>query len=148
MSTLTPNLNLVKPDGTDNINIGTLNNNFNIIDSEIGNLKEDYVVAQGFTGGWTWRRWASGLGECWCRHAQKTNYNYGINYTVCTVGTYPFKFIETPVISANFSITGRPYGSIAHTDTSLTSPDIYADNQGQTEGLNCVFNIRAIGRWK
>ena len=101
MATLTPNIELIKPDGTDNVNISTLNKNFEIIDSEIGSLKEDYVVAQGTQNGWTWRRWASGTGECWCRHAQKTNQNYGTNYTVCTAGRYPFTFVETPVKIGN-----------------------------------------------
>ena len=148
MATLTPNLQLIKPDGTDSIDIGSLNNNFDIIDDEINALKEDYVVAHGIQGGWYWKRWASGIGECWCRHAQKTNQNYGTNYTVCTASKYPFTFVESPVISVNFSIVGRPFGSVAHADTSLTGPDVFADNQGQAPGLDCVFNLRVIGRWK
>lgn len=27
--------------------------------------RADYVVDQGVTGGWTWRKWASGISECW-----------------------------------------------------------------------------------
>lgn len=65
MSTLTPNLQLIKPSGSDNVNIDNLNENFDILDSAINELKTDYVIAQGVQGDWKFRRWASGIFECW-----------------------------------------------------------------------------------
>lgn len=69
----------------------------------------DYVVAEGTSGGWTWKKWNSGKAECWTM--------VGINYkaaeqwgsTYCSqhfFSTYPFEFLKINNISAT-QISGR-----------------------------------------
>ena len=65
MSSLTTNLGLTKYDVSDKITPVGYNDNFDTLDIEISNLKTDYVVGQGIQGIWTYRRWASGIAECW-----------------------------------------------------------------------------------
>lgn len=65
MAKITTNLQLVKPDISENVSPAMFNQNFDKIDEEVNALKTDYVVAQGQQGIWTYRRWASGIAECW-----------------------------------------------------------------------------------
>ena len=148
MSTLTPHLQLTKPDMNENVSPKDFNQNFDVIDEEVHELKTDYVVAQGIQKGWGYRRWSSGIAECWCLHEQKTRNDYGVGHTFCTVGNYPVIFVSKPVITATFGIDGKPQGSIAHCESSTTSPNISANNSGSGINVNCWFNIYAIGRWK
>lgn len=147
MSTTTTHLGLTKPDATDNITPRGFNDNFDKIDDEIFGLKTDYVVAQGIQGAWTYRRWASGIGECWCRYVQKTGNVWG-SYTGCSVGDYPFQFTEIPSVTATFGVDSRGQGHVSHCSSTLSAPNIYASNEGAEVGLECWFNIHAFGRWK
>ena len=81
----TTNLNLKKPATTDPVKISDINGNMDILDTSIKSLQNeaeeaysklsaiaDYVIEQGATDGWTWRKWNSGLAECWY------NYSYSL----------------------------------------------------------------------
>lgn len=63
MSSVTDNFQLVKYDASDKITPVGYNNNFDKIDNILGELKMDYVVAQGSSGIWYYRKWASGMIE-------------------------------------------------------------------------------------
>lgn len=152
MSTLTPNLQLVKPDGTDNINIGTLNNNFDILDSEIEGLKTDYVVFQGIKGFWTYRRWASGIFECWGKVTAKNVNNHVAG------GTF-----DLPITLASSSYTINATIGNGGFFNSKESLDVNAKAWGNTTSVSVFANsVNAIfstykevdihvdikGRWK
>lgn len=74
----------------------------------------DYVVAQGKTGAWTWRKWASGVAEMWSvfgtdKLSISTAWG-GVYYgswmdlpSNVTARQYPFAFIATPSVSAAYS---------------------------------------------
>lgn len=65
MASLTSNLKMNKYDGDDKISPAGYNDNFDILDSAINNLRNDYIVAQGIQNGWIYRRWNSGIVEQW-----------------------------------------------------------------------------------
>ena len=65
MSTLTDHLQLVKPESIENVSVTVLNKNFDTIDDEIHKVQTDYIIATGEQNGWMYRRWASGICECW-----------------------------------------------------------------------------------
>ena len=54
-------------------------------------LIADYVVEQGTSGIWTYRKWNSGVAEIWGRIEGSTN-NVGSNFTYVT---FPFYFQDT-----------------------------------------------------
>lgn len=72
----------------------------------------DYVIDQGTTGKWTWRKWASGIAEMWATFdapsLTMTSQTWGPLYTASWMGLaankaarqYPFAFVENPVVSA------------------------------------------------
>ena len=73
----------------------------------------DYITAQGTTGVWTWRKWASGIAELWAVFGTDT-LAIGDAWGSLYFGTwmrsdvnvaarkYPFAFVDTPTISATY----------------------------------------------
>ena len=77
-----------------------------------GNQMTDYVVAQGWSGDWWYRKWASGRAECWGYQYKTITIPYAYNSGVCYGSdqfgsiAYPFtmsytRLFVTPVCSAN-----------------------------------------------
>lgn len=117
----------------------------------------DYVMEWGKTGIWTWRKYASGLAECW----GSTTFDSGsswptwgeIYYSTNSSGNieYPFEFIEPPAeqvtlgqanldlwliqsIGNSKTATGSYYGGRS-TSANQTNVDIYVD-------------FYVVGEWK
>jgi len=77
-----------------------------------GGVGVDYVIDQGVTGKWVWRKWASGIAEMWATFdtdkLKMTSQTWGALYTASWMGLeenkaarkYPFPFIENPAVSA------------------------------------------------
>lgn len=77
-----------------------------------GGVGVDYVIDQGTTGKWVWRKWASGIAEMWATFDTDklvmTEQTWGSLYTASWMGlasnkearAYPFAFIESPIVSA------------------------------------------------
>lgn len=64
-------------------------------------VRGDFVVEQGELNGWTYRKWNSGLAECWKIHEFSTTINTAFGSLYCGNATqrqnYPFTFTEKPV---------------------------------------------------
>jgi hypothetical protein len=113
----------------------------------------DYVVAQGKSEGWTYRKWNSGVAECWTLAKETTPTVNGINS--CTV-PLPFEFYNQHYY-ANVSGYKTAAQNYAHdflvssssngdgrTATSLTFKYNYSNDAFYSVG----FNVHVIGRWK
>ncbi len=134
---------------------------------EINALKVDYIVEQGTYEHtpqtvqqepvvWTYRKWASGIAECW---GNSTERSYSIteqyesifvNNDSSRIFIFPpalFKENSSPVVTAEFCSTN--YGVPI---TSVNSPwweAVFiriADHQATERTGN--FSVKAIGRWK
>lgn len=81
--------------------------------SSTSGVGADYVVAQGGTGKWTWRKWASGIAEMWAVFGTDTlsiDEAWGSLYfgtwmrsdANVAARKYPFAFVDTPTISATY----------------------------------------------
>lgn len=115
-----------------------------------GTDAEDFIVEQGTSGTWNYRKWNSGFAECWGRHqVTKTNYTtvngfYGYRETFYL----PFTFTATArkvysiQIGTGFSIAAT--GSISDTENYVTVHGL-----GNTSGLQSITaQIYAWGNWK
>ena len=82
--------------------VGARPNTWTPTPADIG--EHDYVVAQGTGNGWCWRKWASGLGECWG----------GITGTTASSALasrgYPFPFKDVFALQCTKLYTGDTYG--------------------------------------
>ena len=141
-------------------NMNKIENELESLDNQINNLVEnlsvDYVIEQNTVGMWTYRKWNSGIAECWGVYsATLTNYassvggasgQYGYN-----TGSLAFPanlFIEAPIptfsayVGSGFAQTGTITTAI-----SATNCTFYAVTTA-TGSQSTKWYIRAIGRWK
>lgn len=96
-----------------------------------GSPLADFVIQQGTSGIWTYRKWKSGIAECWGRKSVSTAIanNWGNIYTSGALTalnvSFPFTFAAVPTITANLTCNGTgailmvpgssPYPSISST---------------------------------
>lgn len=102
----------------------------------------DYITAQGTTGVWTWRKWASGIAELWGIFSVDTlavdnawhNVYYGtwMGLAANKAGRkYPFDFVAAPAVTATpYSTTSADFwlltDSANNIGTALTHAPAYA----------------------
>lgn len=97
----------------------------------------DYVIAQGTTGVWTWRKWASGIAEMWgvfgadslaVDNAWGSVY-YG-TWMLLDVNKngrkYPFAFVDTPVVIATPYSSSTDFWLLTDSQNNLGTPQTYA----------------------
>jgi len=114
-----------------------------------GAVMTDHVVEQGTSGDWTYRKWNSGLAECWLKTtATLTHYTavngwygyYSANYS------YPISFTSVP---ATFPAAKAGSGFAMSSDYSQerTYYRFYflANVSGEQ---SCALSCYAVGRWK
>ena len=109
----------------------------------------DYVVEQGTSGIWTYRKWNSGIAECWGSYTTTGGSGTeGSLYWKGFLTNYPIGlFIATPI--AHAMLQGSWLGGILNTNShSKDSFAGYLWTATNTSSQNFIVNIRAIGRWK
>lgn len=84
----------------------------------------DYVVETGVSEGWTYRKWASGLAECW-RYSQHT----GVQLN--TAWASPIYYYSTPIQE------NLPSTLFAGTGGSVTSCQCTVDIASGQSGADC-----------
>jgi hypothetical protein len=116
----------------------------------------DYIEEQGTRDIWTYRKWHSGLAECWGMISKTMSPSdwakWGAMYEaeIVTGYDYPFPFIETP----------KEYGSILGTTGAMVETTIWGLSQYTTGSYYAVrasetnttqsfgLYLYVVGRWK
>lgn len=155
MSTLTENLQLVKPEITDPISLESMNQNLDIIDANIGELKTDYVISQGIQDGWIYRRWSSGIVEQW-----KSTNRFDVQPTKgSSTLTVTNVTLPVPMASSDFNVqvtlTNLTGGNVWYwthliqmiMNQTVGGFDIITWNDGNYTAT-IATHIYVIGRWK
>lgn len=116
-----------------------------------GNPLADFVVEQGMSGIWTYKKWNSGTVECWGNVSVNPTVTNGLNTTIVNL---PFAFVNT-----NFLVNITPAkcgllvdrcgdcntsNAITHTTSSFMLSYNYAHGTLYTTSFNVIVN----GRWK
>lgn len=63
-------------------------------------ISVDYIVEQGVSGIWIYRKWASGIAECWTDGVKKAT---GSTPTAIMGGYYSYATIDLPFTFSSFS---------------------------------------------
>ena len=117
-------------------------------------LGADYIVEQGTSDGWTYRKWASGVAECWGEVTVRASITDAIGAMYMKVTDYfswpDALFSAAPKIVHATPITTAPLLPIIRGgDTTknqfrmyLLYPDIYENT------INWVIGVEAKARWK
>ena len=133
--------------------------NFNV-PVAINGIEQDYIVEQGSSGIWTYRKWNSGKAECWGRltHSTIINTAWGSMYvggTKTTKTNYPFQFSATPVETA--TIQAANYAAWLYAESgatgynSSTQTAVYnvcRPTSGGTGTHTFYISLYVVGRWK
>ena len=118
----------------------------------------DKVVESGTSDGWTYRKWDSGLAECWktVTHSTTVATAWGGMYVGNAVArqNYPFSFIEKPVEIVSIT-SGSKMGFLypeqsgyGVNGTSATAMYNVASLSSYTSAVTYYFNYHVMGRWK
>lgn len=113
----------------------------------------DYIVEEGTSGNWSYRKWNSGIGECWGTFAftgvSSAGTIGGFNYaTITSAPNFPFTFKATPFVTAGRFYWGSGVGICdvgGVSTTKVTTLWIMSTNVGDKSG---VYSLHAIGKWK
>lgn len=119
----------------------------------IPKIFSDYVVEYGVDGTWTYRKWSSGVSECWGKKSMSSINITGANGYLydATTGTEVFPsglFTSAPIVSA---ITHNPLGGrfltlmIVSASANGVSFKVVSSISGS---ISFDYDIHAIGRWK
>ena len=125
------------------------------------NPVNDYVIAQGRSGIWTYRKWNSGFAECWCVTSNYVAANtkwgnafystylqggYALPFTFATNGDIqddPQGFVEMQSPGGNY------WFQVANSCTTTNAPEGYVMCPIQhNDAINVLFSFYIRGRWK
>lgn len=114
----------------------------------------DYVVAQGTSNGWNYRKWNSGLCECYLGYAETVpSAGVGIKYGSITLpftmanNTYYVGITPTKTANTNFAHdfnAGTANANEGRTTTAISYNYYYSSSAIYT----VVFTVYIMGRWK
>lgn len=111
----------------------------------------DFVVEQGSdTDGWSWRKWNSGIAECWAIRESTINRKQTVNGFYFAHGrvTFPFAFIVAPVVTYSVQATS----GYDFCGRASVYPKFFTWYSGSTSSMQEISSITihtyAIGRWK
>ncbi len=150
----TDNLSLSIILGSDVVNPEVINDNFKILDK----LGVDYIVSQGTSGEWWYRKWNSGRAECGVDnknfgnvdHSSKWGSMYRSNQM--TFGSYPFSFSSRPFVSISFNSnsSGNHTSYVAYSSSNSTTvtPSFYLVDPNSGTANSSYFGIYVCGKWK
>lgn len=112
-------------------------------------LISDYVVEQGTSGIWTYRKWNSGIAECWG--------NYSGSVTLSTVGVYYHRglfssiayptslFNSAPIVNVTNQTSTYWCAVESNSSTEITRIHVY----DIVNGTGTVkVGLHVIGKWK
>lgn len=119
MADSTPNLDMSLPSGSDVVDIEVLNANFKTLDE----LGVDFIMEQGVSNSWTYRRWKSNIYECWKNVTASLNKNSDNTQTVDS-GNFPVTFSSVPTLVANGYQEGYAPAHMAYCYATTSSYDI------------------------
>lgn len=116
----------------------------------------DHIIAQGTNGAWTYRKWASGISECWRTTVSTTLSFAGTTGLGCWYGTtqpifdFPTEagFTTAPTVTQTCNSGGA---IIVSSITAVTATQVkltYGRFYGGNDNYAVTFHIHAYGRWK
>jgi len=132
--------------------------NFNVPVSFQGETMADMIVEQGERNNWTYRKYKSGVAECWTTVLNTTSFNttWGSMYqndNAMPQLTYPFDFVEVPSEIASL-VGGTGYSAWIYVDSANKQTNkksgVYRLCRPSQVVAQSEFkiNIHCLGRWR
>lgn len=119
-----------------------------------GSPLADFVIQQGTSGVWTYRKWKSGIAECWCQHSFTATVSvaWGVLFESAAISlpAFPFSFAEIPQVhisagNCNYAMFVERGSTNAW--ASKTSPGVmYVVRPNTVPSASYQVNIYALGK--
>lgn len=138
MATSTANLKLSKINSSDYVSVDTFNENYDILD----NLGVDYIIEKGTSDEWYYRKWNSGLVECWYKKVGTTSTDvdyYNVKKAL------PFTLTSNQHIQASGGVTGKVNTNIRYAALANTYIDVYINFPNPSPNLNWWIDVYVVG---
>ena len=132
---------------------------YTVLDTgNLTNTVKDYVVETGTSGIWTYRKWNSGIAECWGIYtmASSCTLAWGSLYysnKTCSRINYPFTFTSRPQETVSLRLDS--YSGWIYADSegkgmnTTTQTAVYGFLRPSTMGETTVrYEFTVIGKWK
>lgn len=115
----------------------------------------DYVTEQNTSGDWTYRKWNSGVAECWATKTITAATNSSdaggyVSASAATPSAFPFTFTAIPNVQVTCNsgtITGSVTCAGAPSTTSAGSWKLYRNNTNASTN-DKIFMFYVVGKWK
>lgn len=109
----------------------------------------DFIVEQGTSGIWTYRKWNSGIAECWGTASLTptwVSYTAGLYFSSPqpTI-SYPFTITDA-IVTANPNAVGSNVGWVANIIPHTSNVELTIVRNGNTG--NATVQVSVKGRWK
>ena len=128
----------------------TKNDLTNILNEILPSAGMDRIVEQGTSGIWTYRKWNSGIAECWGRleKASSSFTAWGSLYynDFATATNYPFEFVDVPI--CQIASENSQIYVLGHFDHSTTALGTIRTGHNGTSSVVVQVAVYSIGRWK
>ena len=109
----------------------------------------DYIVDQDTADGWTWRKWNSGIAECWKVANYDNHSSYGNSnnyYNHYDTITFPFSFVDAPCVTFT-ACAGSGYAYPGRVESTNTTCKWYI-SVNMDKAVNINIHMQVVGRWK
>lgn len=125
-----------------------------LMTSEAESSATDFVVEQAQTDTWYYRKWHSGMAECWYRRNVDVNINIAwgsaLYYGMASTINYPFTFIEKPICQITCEY-GNDQASLfiasCGSGTNVyATPVMLCRTDAKTVNCNILYHVH--GRWR
>jgi hypothetical protein len=113
----------------------------------------DYPVASGTSGVWTYRKWSSGIAECWGKVTTIGTSGTSSLGTATTMpyqmytATFPFTFASAPVVTVG-GVDGGTGLATASVSGEATKTSATLELVGSTSAIASGCYVYVIGKWK
>lgn len=110
----------------------------------------DFIVEQGTSGNWDYRKWNSGIAECWFRGNVAFTYGTQSNGFYFGYGTlnYPFAFVDAPAVTYSATATSG-YDFCGKAIAYAERFNFYMGSAVDLKNVSTVtVNAYVIGKWK
>lgn len=132
------NINFKTINSSDYVSPNVINSNFQLVDP----LGYDYVTSQGTSGNWGFRKWKSGIAECWCYVEHEATTSTGNLHSQVSL---PFNFKSAPVATVSGGVDGYNTAYASYVKTSTSTVDCYV-NKSTAESKKWWAYVHVIGR--
>ena len=124
-----------------------MTNNFNLINNNISKISIDYIVEQGSSDDWYYRKYASGWAELWAYKTSTLTTIAGQSSAAHVSLNYPFTLTSNPKYFASFGVDAQAFCWLTYVGANTVNIEAYGKGNGSANGTVCWFSLYVIGKW-